>query len=363
MASVDGTRAVVVDNGSGWIKAGLAGDPHPNIVFPTLVGTKSTSVSYLVGDETKNDDGLTLSRPIQRGTVGSESWDQMEAIWSLVIKSKLAIDPIERPVFLTEGVSNDKHSREKAAEIMFEKFNVPHLAFGLQSTMSLFSQGCATGIVLESGDAVTQVVNVYEGYSLLHADFKVDIGGQDVTEKLKQLLAEKGYVVGDEVSRDIKEKHARIALDFDAESKAPFEEISYELPDGTKIALGKELLHAPEIIFQEDDNSPASLFHRCIMRNDVELRMDLYNGMYISGGNTMIQGFDKRVEKELIKLSPKPLRIRVRSMQHWKYQAWIGASITAASLPFESANYSRRWFSKEEYEENGIIGLHKAYVP
>merc|ERR1719160_571078 len=34
----DGQKAIVVDNGSGMIKAGFAGDEAPKVVFPTVLG-------------------------------------------------------------------------------------------------------------------------------------------------------------------------------------------------------------------------------------------------------------------------------------------------------------------------------------
>ncbi len=34
----DTPQALVIDNGSGWMKAGFAGDDAPRAVFPTIVG-------------------------------------------------------------------------------------------------------------------------------------------------------------------------------------------------------------------------------------------------------------------------------------------------------------------------------------
>lgn len=54
-------------------------------------------------------------------------------------------------------------------EIMFETFNVPSLYIAMQAVLSLYSSGKTTGIVLDSGDGVTNTVPVYEGYALPHA--------------------------------------------------------------------------------------------------------------------------------------------------------------------------------------------------
>ena len=43
-------------------------------------------------------------------------------------------------------------------------------------------------MVLDSGDGVTHVIPVYEGYSLAHSCERIDFGGRDVTEHLRNLL-------------------------------------------------------------------------------------------------------------------------------------------------------------------------------
>ena len=55
-----------------------------------------------------------------------------------------------------------------------------------------FATGKSTGIVLDSGDGVTHVVPVYEGYVLNHSCERVNLGGRDVTEHLKDLMRKSG---------------------------------------------------------------------------------------------------------------------------------------------------------------------------
>ncbi len=48
-------------------------------------------------------------------------------------------------------------------EIMFEKFEVPAYYLALQPVLSLHATGRNTGIVLDLGDGLTQVVPINEG--------------------------------------------------------------------------------------------------------------------------------------------------------------------------------------------------------
>lgn len=52
--------------------------------------------------------------------------------------------------------------------------------------------GKTNGVALESGEGVTQIVPVFNGYKLDYAVEKVDFGGQDVTNYLKLLLRKNG---------------------------------------------------------------------------------------------------------------------------------------------------------------------------
>ena len=52
----------------------------------------------------------------------------------------------------------------------------------------MFSNGCTTGLVAESGEGVTYTVPVFEGYALPHAMQTIEVAGQEVTKRLIQEL-------------------------------------------------------------------------------------------------------------------------------------------------------------------------------
>lgn len=78
-------------------------------------------------------------------------------------------------------------------QLLFEHFHSPGAFVAIQAVMALYSGGRTTGIVLDSGEGITHVVPVYEGYAIHHAILRTEYSGRTVTDYLAELLTERGY--------------------------------------------------------------------------------------------------------------------------------------------------------------------------
>lgn len=364
----------VIDNGSGFCKAGFSNEQKPRVVFPSVVGKPRHQEAmmqdyrdhYIGGDAQSMRGVLTLKYPLEHGIV--LNWDDMELIWAYTY-DQLRVEAQDYPVLLTEAPLNPKFNRERMLQIMFESFNVPCLYVAVQAVMALYSTGRTTGTVFDCGDGVSHTVPVYEGYWLPHATQRMNLAGRDLTRYMMRILKEQGYSFTTsaemEITRDIKEKLAYVALDFEqelqeSETSNKCEEL-YTLPDGQSIRVASERFRCPEVLFNPgmlgmDIVGIHESIYNCVTKCDVDIRKDLLENILLSGGSTMLPGLEQRLHHEISTLvNPRdPGRVKVISPDDRKYAVWSGSAVLAGLSTFP-----QMCISVQEYDEMGPDIVHR----
>ena len=370
----DSNCPIVIDTGSGVIKAGFSGDAAPTAICPSIVGRPRhrgvmvgmNEHEYFVGDRLNSMRGvLSLDYPIENGIINN--WSDMEKLWHHTMYDLLRIAPEEHPVLLTEAPMNPKKNREKTIEMMFEKFKVPSTYISIQAILSLYASGRTTGLVLDSGDGVTHAVPIFEGYCVPKAIIRLDLAGRDLTNHLKDTLSERGYkfrtTAEREIVRDIKEKLCYVAEDYETEliksKKDSSLEKSYMLPDGNKVVIGSERFRVPEGLFQPsligmEVSGIQDVVYDCANKCDIDIRKTLFENVVLSGGTTMLPGIDTRLQSDLKSMVPELVVPNVSAPPERKYSVWIGGSILSSLPSFEDM-----WITKAEYEEYGPLIVHR----
>jgi len=368
---------VVLDNGSGMVKAGFAGEDAPQCVFPAIVGRPRPgtitiqgggSKTEYIGDEAIKLMGvLNLNYPISAGIV--ESWEDMEKVWHHAFYNELRIAPNEaKGVLLTEAPRNPKQNREKMVQLMFETFEVKNIYVAIQAVMSLYSAGRTTGLVVDAGDGVSHTVPVFEGFSLPHAVEKMEIAGRVLTNYMQKLLLENGesFTSAAEIQivRDIKEKHAFVAQNYaeekEAATKSAEHDVQYTLPDKRVMTLpGTVRMGCPELLFDPTLNglncmSLPDLAWSSVQKADIDVRKELCKNIIMSGGSTMYEGIADRLKQELVNRAPAGAEIRIVASADRKYAVWKGGSTLASLSTFHSS-----WVTAEDYNEHGAAVIHR----
>ncbi|KAM3259698.1 hypothetical protein ACQJBY_051153 [Aegilops geniculata] len=378
------------------------------------VDKAKTNRKFYVGQELEfRRDHMEVISPMKDGTV--TDWDVVDNIWNHAFRRRLLINPEEHPMLIAEPSINSAQQREKAAELMFEKYKVPALFLAKNAVLTSFASGRATSLVVDSGGGSTVVSAVHDGYVLQKSVATSPIGGEFLTDCMMKSLESKGVVIrprysfkkkevspGDykvvdldfpnttdsyrlyhmrTIASDIKETVCRVPdTPFDEVAYANVPTTSYELPDGQTIEVGAERFKIPDILFnpflsQEQNKFIASYVDainnnnnkafcpkqfgvlESVNRCDVDIRKELLSSILLSGGSSSILQLKDRLEKEVLEESPQNARVKVLASGNSterRFSVWIGGSILASLGSFQ-----QMWFSKAEYEEHGVSYIQR----
>jgi actin-related protein 2 len=144
------SKAIVCDNGSGFLKLGWSGENFPSFTLPSIIGRPLLRAEEKIGDiELKEvmiaDEAnpyrsmLEINYATKEGIV--DNWDDMELIWKYAFFDKMKVtDPSDKKIIMTEAALNPKKNREKMAEIIFEKFNFGFFKCEMQALLSLMGE-------------------------------------------------------------------------------------------------------------------------------------------------------------------------------------------------------------------------------
>jgi centractin len=372
---------IIIDIGSGEIKAGFSGEDSPKVVFKNYIGEpkykkvlsafnaedKEIHAQYIGEDCDKFMGILKLKHPVKNGKFSNDQ-DILSIFNYIYSKLGLNTEEIEQhPLLVTEPLLNPYTNREKIANLLFENLGVQALFFASQPILSLFSTSNTSGTVLESGEGVTQSCVVCEGYSLPNSYERYDYGGADVTEYLKILLKKKGYQFYNSTEfrlvNEIKENscfcisNKNININ-DARKGLNKNPLNYYLPDGTTVSIGEERLLAPEILFNLDKIgkeylSLTDIVMSSINKVDIELRQKSYENILLSGGNTAIKGLLEKLTSDIKDKAYKNLKINLKTTPKPEYCCWMGGNMISTLEIFK-----RMWVSKSDWSEKGSKIIH-----
>lgn len=401
--------AIVIDNGTGYSKIGYAGNTEPQSIFPSCIavkeyckvgsretrrlGTGLDDLNFYIGDDALALDGkndYSVKWPIRHGII--EDWDLMQRFTEQVIYKVLRAEPEDHYFLMTEPPLNTPENREYTAEIMFETFNVPGLYIAVQAVLALAAAWSSqpkesrtlTGTVIDSGDGVTHVIPVVDGYVVGSCIKHIPIAGRDITSFIQHLLREREPNIPPEMSMEVakqlKERYSYVCPDlpkefakYDSEPSKWIQQHTvpktakhpaFTIDVGYERFLGPEVFFQPEFINADFTTSLSDVVDNVIQNSPIDARRGLYKNIVLSGGSSMFKHFGKRLQRDIKQtvetrlrlteelsnghLKPTPIDVRVVSHPMQRYAVWFGGSILAETSEFYSVCHT-----KAQYDEVG----------
>lgn len=410
----DEVGALVFDVGSYSFRAGYAGEDSPKAELPSTIGVVDDPDIPMETDENtlKQTDnkkyyidtnmikvprkGMEMTTFLKDGMI--ENWDTFEQVMDHVYSRHIKSESQLHPVLMSEPAWNNRGKREKLTELMFEKYNVPAFFLCKNAVLSAFANGRSTGLVLDSGATHTTAVPVYDGYVMGQAIVKSPLAGDFITVECKKLLEELNIdvippymisakeAVGDRASpkwkkkdlpevsksfhnfmvKDVLQDFAASVLNvmdmpYDHAQAETMPTSHYEFPNGYNQDFSSERFKICEGLFDPSiikdlpsGNSMLSAGHvvtTSVGMCDIDIRPSLYSSVIVVGGNTLLQGFTDRLNRDLGTKTPPSMRLKIVSATgsaERRFSSWIGGSILASLGSFQ-----QMWISKQEYDEGG----------
>lgn len=288
--------------------------------------------------------------------------------------------------------------------MIFEKYNVPAFFLAKSAVLSAFANGRPTALVYDSGASQTSAVAVFDGYVIQNSIVRIPHGSQFVSKLCKRYFEENNIEIVPTYQVATKEKVAakekaiwtkkqnlpdvkaswhnfmldQVVEDFQTSVlqilDEPFNKEAvdgvpptlYEFPNGYNQKFADERYTIPEVLFNPKFNPRASaelsmgfgdVLVKSVQLSDADIMPALYSSVVVTGGNTLLTGFNDRLLADVTKKIPPNLKVKLmhpNGSGERKHSPWIGGSILASLGTFQ-----RMWFSKQEYEEGGKIQIHK----
>ncbi|KAF1385642.1 hypothetical protein PFLUV_G00109920 [Perca fluviatilis] len=315
----DEVGALVFDIGSYTVRAGYAGEDCPKADFPTVIGVTldredGSTPMETDGDKPSKQSGTTYFIDTNQLRVPRESMEVMSPLKNgmSIVKSPLAGD------FMS------MQCRE-----LFQELNVEIIPPYMIASKDGVREGSPAS--WKKKEKLPQVTRSWHNYmcNCVIQDFQASV-----------------LQVSDSP--------------YDEQVAAQMPTVHYELPNGYNCDFGAERLKIPEGLFDPSNakglsgNTMLGVGHvvtTSVGMCDIDIRPGLYGSVVVTGGNTLIQGFTDRLNRELSQKTPPSMRLKLianNTTVERRFSAWIGGSILASLGTFQ-----QMWISKQEYEEGG----------
>lgn len=357
--------AVVVDQGSGFTKAGFAGEMKPRIVLKSSSLMPSWDRPVLPGAPgCELAGGVARAHPIKHGVV--VDWDALEGLWERLMVGGLQVHPEQWPVLVSDSPSAPPKGREKVAELLFEALTVPACHMANTALLALCSIGAFSGLAVEAGAGVCHATPIYAGHSWHKATFRLNVAGSTLSRYFRDLLVAacpdlQLQGLSRKTVTQLKKRCCYVSLDFQGDicDPARHQRACFCLGNGCYVRLGSERFRCPEPIFQPSllghpEPGLPTLAFQALQKIPTTLRTRLANTVVLAGGSTLFPGFVERMNLELEAQCRRhgypALQPCLVAHPGRDTAVWTGGSMMASLNSFQC-----RWMTRAMYQEHGPL--------
>ncbi|MHA1518985.1 MAG: actin family protein [Promethearchaeota archaeon] len=364
---------VVLDLGQFLSKIGYGGEDKPREAFYTITGRlkyrgiglePEAQNQLFVGNKIYEKVGLyKVKHPIGKGGEITD-WTDFRAIIDHVFVL-LGVDPRMCQILYASNPFLSIGSHQKIAKLFLEELSCGGYYPIRNAILSMYSGGFDTGLIVDMGANNIRITPIYKSYILKHALKIIPMGGNDLDKFMSKKLSQRKigtWSTGQQNKvRMLKEQACFASLNYDLDSQTPENFTKeYGFADSGSIEIGAERFLIPELLFQPKLNnlkseSLVSGILSAINDCDVDIRQNLLQNIYLTGGISSIPLLDTRLKLELekeLKLKQKDKNSRqigVVASKGGVFSNWAGGATLIMISEFQ-----KNWMTLKSYNENGL---------
>ena len=427
---------LVLDHGSGVVRCGYGNENKPLAVVPSVVGYKTGSVPVKNSQSGDRSPRVAKKSSVSRPQVlppvfvpppttkvaqeavksyapapanvkiGHEAFklrsffdleypidetgmvvnfDALEQMWKLIYKNVLKGSFFLSNLAMSFPFTNDASTFETAAEILFEKYNVPKLILSRDADMAVRFFGLQTGLLVDMGHNSIRCIPVFGRKCHFGNIHQIPFGANKLIECLANLMSQKGYKLHPQADSELLHSLLKdccyVADDFESELSSveatlpsnTYSEKSAQLTsyDVIKNDMDVERIQIPEMLFQ-----PGLFYGRnggkrgyptidevilqALQSNALLTEHSSKVTIALCGGQSAIPNLAQRLQDTLIANNPQVEASiwDVRCLNGSPDASWVAAS----KLVGQEGPAERFWVRKKEFEDHGSSILRKKWL-
>lgn len=270
---------IAIDFGKTYFRIGMSGNSNPYLNFPTLSARfrdrKLNKISTFIGYDVFFDSSIKANMRTPFDGQMLTNWEAVEKIldYSFLHLGINSNNKINNPIILNETLATPLSQRLNLSQLLFETYDIPSIAFGVDSLFSYYQNNGKSGMIIGTNHESTNIIPILNNNPIINISKRINVGGHQLNEFLKCSIGLKyPYFptrLNDWQIQNLVHDHCYISKNFNLEIKnslnldyleknditieAPFNEITKE--EKTKEQLELEELKRKENIKKLQDQA------------------------------------------------------------------------------------------------------------
>jgi len=185
---------IAIDFGSSLVRSGITLSNDPEHSFSNLLSKyrdrKLNKTMTFLGNDVFLDPSIkNQARSPYDGPLIT-NWDYVEQILDYTFNhiGVSSSGGVDNPIILTEKPAAPLLQRKNFYELLYEGYNVPKVAVGIDSLFSYYQNGGKNGLVIGTGNEATHVIPVLKGKGLMTETKRINWGGHQASNYMGSLL-------------------------------------------------------------------------------------------------------------------------------------------------------------------------------